>query len=136
MKNALVDLGAIINVMRKDTMHRLCMEGLRTTPIVLQLVNSSTITPYGLIEDVIVTLDSCKYPIDFLILSPKVKFVGYLVILGRPWLTNINAKMSCRLGSMTISNGQNIKKLELYPPVQPQPNLGEPIWLDLGDEEE
>lgn len=37
---------------------------------------------------------------------------------------------------MTISNGQIIRKLELYPPAQPQPNLGEPIWPDLGDEEE
>ena len=43
--------------MSKDTMHRLHMEGLRKTPIVLQLVDSSTVTPDGLIEDVIVTLD-------------------------------------------------------------------------------
>ena len=55
MKNALVDLGVAIYVMSKDTMHRLHMEGLRTTPIVLQLVGTSTITLDGLIEDVIVT---------------------------------------------------------------------------------
>ena len=48
----------------------------------------------------------------------------------------IDAKIRCILGSMTISNGQTIRKLELYPPAQPQPDLGEPIWLNLGDEEE
>lgn len=37
---------------------------------------------------------------------------------------------------MTISNGQTMRKLMLYPPAQPHPDLGEPIWLDLGDEEE
>lgn len=84
VKNALVDLGPTINVMSKDTMNRLCMEGLRENPIVLQFVDSSTITPDGLREDVIVTLDSWEYPTNFLILSPKVKLVGYPIILGRP----------------------------------------------------
>ena len=37
---------------------------------------------------------------------------------------------------MTISNGQAIRKLTLYPLAQPQLDLGEPIWIDLGDEEE
>lgn len=50
----------------------------------LQHADSSTITLDGLIEDVIETLDSWEYPADFLILSPKVKLAGYLVILGRP----------------------------------------------------
>lgn len=96
MKNDLVDLREAINVMSKDTINRLCMEGLRTTPTVLQLVDSLTVTPDGLIEDVIVTLDSWEYPADFLILSPKVKLVGYPVILGRPWLATTDAKISCR----------------------------------------
>ena len=57
MINALVDLGVAINVMSKDTMHRLCMEGLRTTPTVLQCADNSIFTLDHLIEDVIVTLD-------------------------------------------------------------------------------
>ena len=84
MKNALVDLEATINVMSKDTMHRLHIEGLKTTPTVLQLTDSSTVTPNGLIEDVIVTFDSWGYLADFIILSPKVKLFGYHVILARP----------------------------------------------------
>lgn len=119
VKNALVDLGATINVMTKETMHRLSIEGLRKTPIVLQLANSSTVTSDGLIEDVVVTLDSWEYPADFLILSPKVNFAGYPIILGRPWLATTDAKINFRSGSMTISNGQAIRKLALYPPVQP-----------------
>ena len=37
---------------------------------------------------------------------------------------------------MTISNGQAIKKFDLYPLAQPLPYLSTSIWLDLGDEEE
>ena len=85
----------------------------------LQLTDSSTVTLDGLIEDVIVTIDSWDYPTDFLILSPKVKLVRYHVVLGRPWLATTDAKINCRSGSMTISNGQAIRKLALYPPVQP-----------------
>ena len=35
VKNALIDLGAAINVMTKDTMKKLQIEGLRPTPTIL-----------------------------------------------------------------------------------------------------
>ena len=47
IKNSLIDLGASINVMTKDTMKKLKIEGLRATPIILQLVDNSTITLVG-----------------------------------------------------------------------------------------
>ena len=109
--------------MTKDTMKKLKIEILRATPTILQLIDSSTITPDGMIENIVVTLDSLEYPIDFMILSPKVNLSSYPVILGRPWLATANANISCRLGNMTISNGQATKKFDLYPPTQPQLDL-------------
>ena len=35
VRNALIDLGAVINVMTKDTMKKLKIEGLRATPTIL-----------------------------------------------------------------------------------------------------
>jgi len=65
----LIDLGAAINVMTKDTMLKLNLQGsLRKTTIVLQLADHSTITPEGIMEDVMVSIDSWEYPIDFLVL--------------------------------------------------------------------
>ena len=109
--------------MTKDTMKNLKIEGLRATPTVLQLVDSSTVTPDGMIENMVVTLDSLEYPTDFMILSPKVNLSSYPVILGRLWLATIDANINCRSGNMTISNGQATKILDLYPPAQPLPNL-------------
>ena len=68
--------------MTKDTMKKLKIEGLRATPTILQLANSSTITPDGMIENIVVTLDSLEYLADFMILSPKFNLFGYPVILG------------------------------------------------------
>ena len=96
IKNALIDLGASINVMTKDTMKKLKIEGLRATPTILQIANNSIVTPDGMIENIVVTLDSLEYPTDFMILSPKVNLSSYPIILGRPWLAIVDANINCR----------------------------------------
>lgn len=57
VQNALVDLGASINVMKKEVLSWSHIIGLRETPTILQLVDIFTIKPGGMIEDVIVTLN-------------------------------------------------------------------------------
>ena len=96
VKNALIDLGAAINFMTKYTMKKLKIEGLRAMPTILQLADNSTVTPDGMIENIVVTLDSLEYLVDFTILSPKVNLSGYPVILGRQWLATTNANINCR----------------------------------------
>ncbi|XP_057842750.2 uncharacterized protein LOC131052160 [Cryptomeria japonica] len=81
LQNALIDLGTAINVMTKDMMQKLNITNLRTTTSVLQLAYSSTVTPDGMVEDLVVTLDSWEYPADFVILSPKETLGGYPIIL-------------------------------------------------------
>lgn len=54
----LIDLGAAINAMNKETMLKLNLQGyLRETTIVLQLENSSTIAHEGVFKDVMVSID-------------------------------------------------------------------------------
>ena len=68
VQNALVDLGASINVMTKEVLSQLHIIGLRETPTILYLIDSSTIKPNGMIEDVIVTLNSWEYLVGFFFL--------------------------------------------------------------------
>eukprot|EP00253_Pinus_taeda_P033163 PITA_33163 len=83
--HTLIDLGAAINVMTKDTMLKLNLQGsLRKTITVLQLAYCSTVTTKGIVEDVIVSIDSWGYPTNFLVLQPKAKLNVYPLILGRP----------------------------------------------------
>ena len=84
-------------------MLKLNLQGtLRKTTTVLQLTYRSTVTPKGIFEDFMVTIDSWEYPTYFLVLQPKTKFNGYPLILGRPWLATADAYISCRAINMTI----------------------------------
>ena len=58
VQNALVDLGAFVNVMKNEVLYWLHIVGLRETPTILQFADSSNIKLDGMIEDVIVTLNS------------------------------------------------------------------------------
>jgi len=94
--HTLIDLGVAINVMTTDTMHKLNLQSsLRKTSTILQLVDHSTVTPRGIVEDVLVSVDSWEYLVDFLVLQPKEKHTRYLVILGRPWLATADTYISC-----------------------------------------
>ena len=133
MQNVLIDLGASINVMTKEVMAKLHIAILRETPTILQLANSSTIVPNGMLEDVTVTLHSWNYPVDFVVLSPKTSTGGYPIILGHPCLATVDAYIACRLGKMTILDGMNTKKLTLYSPTQPLLQDDQVVWPNLGD---
>ena len=72
--HTLIDLGAAINVLTKDTMLKLNLQGSFTkTMTMLHLADRSTVTPEGIVEEMIVSIDSWEYPIDFLVLQPKTK---------------------------------------------------------------
>jgi len=65
----LIELGATISAMNRDTMFKLNLQGtLRKTKTILQLIDKSTTTPKGVIEDVMDSIDSEEYPTDFLVL--------------------------------------------------------------------
>ena len=112
--HTLIDLGAAINLMTKDTMLKLNLQGsFRKTTTVLQLAYCSTVTPEGILEDVMVSIDSWEYPADFLVLQLKAKLTGYPFILGRPWLGTTDAYISYWAGNMTINNSHMSTQLTL-----------------------
>eukprot|EP00253_Pinus_taeda_P017200 PITA_17200 len=94
--NTLIDLGAAINVMTLETMKTLQLTNLQHTTIVLELADRSKVILEGILEDIIVSLDSWEYPVDFLVLQPKSNLGGNPIILGRPWLATVDAFIGCR----------------------------------------
>ena len=86
-------------------------------------------------DDLVVLVYLWEYPAYFLVLQPKSQLGGHPLILGRPWLTTIDACINYRLGSMTISDGTETKIITLYPPNQPSLETETPVWMDLEEEE-
>jgi len=90
--HTLIDLGDAINVMTKETTLKLNLQGsLRKTTTILQLADKSTVAPEGVVEDMMVSIDSWEIYVDFLVIQPNTKFNGYPLILGRPWLATAYA---------------------------------------------
>eukprot|EP00253_Pinus_taeda_P035741 PITA_35741 len=131
--NTLIDLGAAINIMSRQTMEQLKLPKLLFTPTLLQLADRSVIKPYGVLEDISVSLDSWEYPVDFMILTPKSNLGGHPLILGRPWLATVDAFSSCRSGDMYISDGSSTKKFTLYPPAKSITEVRDNEWVDDED---
>ena len=117
--NALVDLGATINILTTTTCNILGITALEPTTTLLKLADCSVIRLEGTLQDVMVSVDTWEYPTDFLIINPRNELDGHPLILGRPWLATADAYISCQTGSMTITRGNDVKNLALYPPAQP-----------------
>jgi hypothetical protein len=76
--NTLIDLGATINVMTLETLNQLRLHNLLPTPTMFELVDRSKLKPEGILEDVIVSLDSWEYPTFSMSYNPKPIWVGTL----------------------------------------------------------
>ena len=68
VSNVLIDLGAAINFMTKQTMDQTGLVHILPTATVLELVDISKIKPEGVLDDVVVSPDSWKYPADFIVI--------------------------------------------------------------------
>jgi len=114
--NNLIDLGVGMNLMTKETMLKLNLpRALRETTTVIQFVDRSRVAPKGVIKDVMFSIDSWEYLIDFVVVQTKTKFNGYPLILGRLSLDTIDSYISCRPGNMTIKNEHLSEQIVLYP---------------------
>ena len=102
----------------------------------MELADRSKITPEGILEDIIVSLDSWKYPIDFIVLQPKSNLGGCPLILCRPWLETADAFIGCRSGSMLISHGIERKQLTIYPSAQQPSVLDRLSWINKTKDQE
>jgi hypothetical protein len=72
-------------------------------------------------------------PNIFYNIASQNKHGGYPLILGHPWLAIVDAYIECHSGNMTISQGESVKKLKLYPPTKSMLEIEEPLWIPPDD---
>ena len=65
MENALLDLGASVNLLPYSVYKQLGLGELKPTTITLSLADMSVKIPKGTVEDVLVQVDKFYYPVDF-----------------------------------------------------------------------
>ncbi|KAL5574568.1 hypothetical protein UlMin_016267 [Ulmus minor] len=114
---ALLDLGASVNLMPYSVYLQLGLGEIKPTTVVLQLADRSVRKPRGIVEDVLVQIDKFYYPVDFLVLD-TIAIVNteskIPLILGRPFLATANALINCRNGLMTLSFGNMTLEVNVF----------------------
>nr|GEV39837.1 retrotransposon protein, putative, Ty3-gypsy subclass [Tanacetum cinerariifolium] len=107
IKKALLNLGASINILPSSLVDKYDLGTLRKTDTIIFLADRSTKIPRGILEDVIVKVDDFYYPVDFFVMDTEspYKDVQPNIILGRPFLATIDARINYRTGAMDIAFG-------------------------------
>ena len=90
---SLLDTGASINIFHKAVFDRHHVGELQTFLVELCLADGSVRKPHGLVEDVIIRIEDCYFPVDFLLVDMKMtkELSQAPIILGRPFLATAKA---------------------------------------------
>ncbi|RDY05886.1 hypothetical protein CR513_10212, partial [Mucuna pruriens] len=95
LADAMLDLGASINVMPTSIYKSLNFGDLEPTKMTIYLANRSIVQPLGVLEDVLVQVNELIFLADFYVLNmeDKTSGKGSTLILGRPFLMTTKTKI-------------------------------------------
>ncbi|XP_071714757.1 uncharacterized protein [Rutidosis leptorrhynchoides] len=102
--NALANLGASINLMPHSVYERLGLGPLKLTRIRIRLANHSFDTAIGNTEDILVSIDTLVFLIDFVIREMK-EDLQVPLILGRTFLTTADIIILVQRNQLNIGVG-------------------------------
>ncbi|XP_021741124.1 uncharacterized protein LOC110707399 [Chenopodium quinoa] len=97
----LCDLGASVNLMPYSLYESLGLQGLRPSPISLQLADRTSRLPEGVVEDVLVKVGELVFPVDFVVTDMKEDH-KIPIIFGRPFLATSQALIDVPKGQVII----------------------------------
>ncbi|CAN6476957.1 unnamed protein product [Victoria cruziana] len=93
VKQALLNLGASVNILPGYFYDMFNLEGLKPTSMTIHMADRSVKAPRGVLEDVLLKIEVFVFPVDFVILDMEgVNAENQTpIILGRPFLATANA---------------------------------------------
>ena len=97
-------------------MYDICPLGeLQPLFIELSLADGSVKQPHAIVEDVIVKLENCHFPVDFIIVDMKSmkEFTDAPIILGRPFLATAKAITDWGKGEVIFQVGDSTMKVSI-----------------------
>ncbi|XP_048228260.1 uncharacterized protein LOC125369533 [Ricinus communis] len=109
ISNALVDLGARINLVPYSLFTKLGLGETKPTRMSIQFVDRAVKYPRGIVEDVLVKVDKFIFPVDFVIMDMDGES-NVPLILGQPFVATsraildvYNRKLELRLGDEIVT---------------------------------
>ena len=112
---SLLDTGASVNILPKGV-YDICPLGeLQSLFIKLSLADGSVRRPYDVVEDVIVKVENCCFPVDFIIVDIKSTkdFTDSPIILRRPFLATTKVITDWGKGEVIFQVGDSTMKVSI-----------------------
>ncbi|CAN6583728.1 unnamed protein product [Malus baccata var. baccata] len=103
-ENAMLDLGASINVMPYSIYASMNLGELKNDGVIIQLADRSNAYPKGVLEDVLVQVNHLIFPADFYVLDMEdsVYSTSLPILLGRPFMKTACTKIDVFKGTLTM----------------------------------
>ncbi|GFS41334.1 hypothetical protein Acr_00g0073750 [Actinidia rufa] len=115
----LLDLGSSVNLLLYSIYKDLNLGELKPTRVTLELADRSVKVPRGIIEDVLIQVDTVYYPVDFIVLDTQPvdcesskRLIP--IILGRPFLATTNVVIHYRHGLLKLSFGNMTLETKIF----------------------
>ncbi|RDX76759.1 hypothetical protein CR513_43204, partial [Mucuna pruriens] len=114
--DAMLDLGASINVMPTSIYKSLNCGDLEPTGMTIQLTNRSVVQPLIVLEDILVQVDELIFPTDFYLLdmedeTPRKRST---LILGRLFLMTAKTKIDVHARTLSMEFGDTIVQFNIF----------------------
>ncbi|RDX73344.1 hypothetical protein CR513_47061, partial [Mucuna pruriens] len=112
--DAMLDLGASINVMPASIYRSLSFGDLEPTRMTIQLANRSIVQPLGVLKDVLIQVNELIFPTDVYVLDMEDETSGKesTLILGRPFLMTARTKIDVHTGMLSMEFGDTLHPTE------------------------
>ncbi|RDX82292.1 hypothetical protein CR513_36928, partial [Mucuna pruriens] len=134
--DAMLNLGASINVMPTSIYKSLKFGDLEPTRMTIQLANRSVVQPLGILEDVLVQVNEVIFPADFYVLDMEDETLGKgtTLILGRPFLMTARTKIDVYAGTLSMEFGDTLVQFNIFEAVKHPTEDHSLFGIDLIDE--
>ncbi|GKD09088.1 putative reverse transcriptase domain-containing protein [Tanacetum coccineum] len=123
--NALVDLGASVNVMPLLTYLNLGLGELAYIRLTVELTDRTVKYPKGIVENILVGIGKFTFPVDFIILDMP-EDIKVPLILRRPFLSTARAKIDVYKRKITLRVG---KEKIIFKSVKPASSLIKRVYM-------
>ncbi|XP_024178407.1 uncharacterized protein LOC112184382 [Rosa chinensis] len=134
---AMLDLGASINLMPYDIYRTLGLDDLKPLKISLKMADRSVVYLRGMLEDVLVKIDSLYVPADFVVLdmakSIDVEEDESPILLGRAFMATADTNISVKKGILTMTVFDTTIGFRIFDAMRSPLHLGECFRVDAVD---
>ncbi|CAN6711657.1 unnamed protein product [Malus baccata var. baccata] len=132
-ENAMLDLGASINVMPYSVYTSMNLGELKNDGVIIQLADQSNAYPKEILEDVLVQVDHLIFPADFDVLdmedsahSPPSPF-----LLGRLFMKTAHIKIDVAKGALTLEFGGDMINFKVSEAIENSNDVHSSFSIDV-----